>query len=91
LDFLSDDEKMVFKTYSEINQMDVVYQAAARQKYIDQGQSLNIMVHPETPVKDVNQMYINAWKTGVKSLYYQHSMNAAQKFAQKLICEACEA
>lgn len=91
LSFLTAKEKEIFKTYPEINQMDIVYQAAARQKYIDQGQSLNVMIHPDTPIKDVNQMYVNAWKTGVKSLYYQHSMNAAQKFAQKLICEACEA
>lgn len=91
LDFLSEEEKEVFRTYPEINQMDVVYQASARQQYIDQGQSVNVMIHPETPIKSVNELYINAWKTGAKSLYYQHSMNAAQKFAQKLICKACEA
>lgn len=91
LDFLTEEEKEVFRTYPEINQMDVVYQGCARQQYIDQGQSLNVMIHPETPIKAVNELYINAWRTGAKSLYYQHSMNAAQKFAQKLICKACEA
>lgn len=91
LDFLSEHEKEVFKTYQEINQMDLIYQAAARQKHIDQGQSLNMMIHPDTPVKDLNQMYINAWQAGIKSLYYQHSMNAAQKFNQKLVCQSCEA
>lgn len=91
LDFLSEKEKEVFKTYQEINQLDIIYQAAARQEYIDQGQSLNMMVHPDTPIKDVNQLYIEAYKAGVKSLYYQHSMNAAQKFNQKLVCSSCEA
>lgn len=91
LKFLTEKEKTVFKTYEEINQMDLIYQAAARQKYIDQGQSLNMMVHPDTPVKFLNQLYINAWQSGIKSLYYQHSMNAAQKFNQKLVCQSCEA
>jgi len=91
LDFLNEEEKEVFRTYPEINQMDVVYQACARQQYIDQGQSVNVMIHPETPIKSVNELYINAWRAGIKSLYYQHSMNAAQKFAQKMICKACEA
>ncbi|MEC8603483.1 MAG: ribonucleoside-diphosphate reductase subunit alpha [Bacteroidota bacterium] len=91
LDFLSDLEKDVFKTYSEIDQMDIVYQAANRQSFIDQGQSLNIIVHPEMPVKEINKIYITAWKLGLKSLYYQHSMNAAQKFKQKKDCASCEA
>lgn len=91
LDFLSDEEKEVFKTFPEIDQMAVIYQAAIRQKHVDQGQSLNIMVHPDTPVKDINNFYISAWKLGIKSLYYQHSMNAAQKFNQKKVCTACEA
>ena len=91
LDFLTDDEKDVFKTYSEIDQMDIVYQAGNRQEYVDQGQSLNIIVHPDMPIKDINKLYITAWKMGLKSLYYQHSMNAAQKFKQKKECVSCEA
>jgi len=90
LEALTDHEKEVFKTYSEIDQMTIVYQAANRQNHIDQGQSLNIMVHPDMPVKDINKLYVNAWKLGVKSLYYQHSMNAAQKFKQKKECASCE-
>jgi len=94
LDFLSDEEKEVFKTFPELDQMSIIEQAATRQAYIDQGQSLNIMVHPDTPIKDINQFYITAWKLGIKALYYQHSMNAAQKFNQKLNqkrnCKACE-
>ena len=91
LDFLTEHEKDVFKTYSEIDQMDLIYQAANRQNHIDQGQSVNIIVHPEMPVKDINKIHVTAWKLGLKSLYYQHSMNAAQKFAQKKDCASCEA
>ncbi len=90
LDFLTENEKNVFKTYSEIDQMDIIYQAANRQNHIDQGQSLNIIVHPETPTKEINKIHITAWKLGLKSLYYQHSMNAAQKFKQKKDCASCE-
>ncbi len=91
LDFLSDEEKAVFKTYSEIDQLDIVYQAANRQNHIDQGQSVNIIVHPDMPTKEVNKIHVTAWKLGLKSLYYQHSMNAAQKFKQKKECASCEA
>ena len=90
LDILTDHEKSVFKTYSEIDQMDIIYQAANRQNHIDQGQSLNIMVHPNMSPKEINKIHITAWKLNIKSLYYQHSMNAAQKFKQKKECESCE-
>ena len=92
LDFLTEFEKNVFKTYCEIDQMDIIYQAANRQSHIDQGQSVNIMVHPDMSAKEINQLYITAWKLGLKSLYYQHSMNAAQQFKQKKSdCTSCEA
>jgi ribonucleoside-diphosphate reductase alpha chain len=87
LDCLSDEEKAVFRTFSEVDQSKVVEHAAARQEYIDQGQSLNVMVDPNTPVKDINQLYIQAWKQGVKALYYQHSMNAAQQMVRKKLAE----
>jgi len=90
LSILTDAEKEVFKTYSEIDQKVIVYQAANRQNHIDQGQSINIMVHPDMPIKEVNDVYITAWKLGIKSMYYQHSMNAAQKFKQKKDCASCE-
>ena len=90
LDFLSENEKEVFKTYPEIDQLSIIYQAANRQNYMDQGQSLNIIIHPDTPTKEVNKIHVTAWKLGLKSLYYQHSMNAAQKFKQKKECESCE-
>jgi ribonucleoside-diphosphate reductase alpha chain len=90
LEFLTDNERDVFKTYPEIDQMNVIYQAANRQNHIDQGQSINVMVHPDMPTKDLNNLYMTAWKLGIKSMYYQHSMNAAQKFKQKKECASCE-
>ena len=90
LEFLTENERDVFKTYPEIDQMTVVYQAANRQNHIDQGQSINVMVHPDMPTKDLNNIYMTAWKLGIKSMYYQHSMNAAQKFKQKKECTSCE-
>lgn len=90
LPFLSKEEKEVFKTFAEIDQMTVIGQAAMRQKYIDQGQSLNIMINPKTPTRDVNDFYIQAWKLGIKTFYYQHSMNAAQELNRKKLCVSCE-
>ncbi|PZM87116.1 MAG: ribonucleoside-diphosphate reductase subunit alpha [candidate division SR1 bacterium] len=92
LDCLSPEEKQVFKTFSEIDQMAIIYQAADRQKFIDQSQSLNVMISPQTPAKEINYLYLQAWKLGIKTLYYQHSMNAAQQFSKKIItCSGCEA
>ncbi|MCS6983393.1 MAG: ribonucleoside-diphosphate reductase subunit alpha [Candidatus Absconditabacterales bacterium] len=94
LDFLSDHEKEVFKTFQEINQRTLIDQAAARQDYIDQAQSLNLAINPKTPAKDINELYLYAWKIGVKTLYYQHSVNAAQQFGrmkEQQNCKACEA
>ncbi len=91
LEQLSDQEKEVFKTFSEISQLSVIQQAAQRQKYIDQGQSINIMVHPATPAKDLNQLYLTAEELGLKSIYYQYSMSAAQVFNRNLLnCSSCE-
>lgn len=83
LEFLTDDEKAVYRTFAEIDQAAIIQQAADRQEFIDQGQSLNVIVAPDTPVKEINNLYIDAWKKGVKSLYYQHSMNAAQQMVRK--------
>jgi ribonucleoside-diphosphate reductase alpha chain len=91
LDFLDEDEKAVFKTMAEIPQKELVIQASARQKYVDQGQSLNLMIHPSVPVKDINALMIEGWKLGIKSFYYQHSVNAAQEFSRKILeCSSCE-
>jgi len=92
LDCLTEEEKEVFQTFSEIPQMAIINQAAQRQKYIDQAQSINISIDPdEVPLGDINKLYIEAWKKGVKSLYYQNSVNAAQKFSRDILeCKACE-
>lgn len=88
---LTDEEKEIFKTFSEISQLSVIQQAAQRQKYIDQGQSINIMVHPATPAKYLNQLYLTAEELGLKSIYYQYSMSAAQVFNRNLLsCSSCE-
>lgn len=91
LDFLTDHEKDVFKTFSEINQYTILDQAAMRQKFIDQSQSLNLMINPNTSAKEINDLYLFAWRNGVKTLYYQHGTNAAQQFNRNQICGSCEA
>ena len=90
LGFLSDHEKEVFKTFGEISQKEVIIQAAQRQKFIDQAQSINIMVHPKSSPKDVSQLMIFAWEQGIKSLYYQRGTNPAQELSRNLLeCESC--
>lgn len=91
LDFLTEYEKQVFKTFSEINQFNILDQASIRQQFIDQSQSLNIMVNPKTTAKEINELYLFAWENNIKTLYYQHSTNAAQQFNKDKICVACEA
>ena len=92
LEFLSEHEKDVFKTFGEISQKEIIIQASARQKYIDQGQSLNLMIHPKTSVKDVNQLLIFAWENGIKCLYYQRGTNPAQELGRSILeCKSCEA
>jgi ribonucleoside-diphosphate reductase alpha chain len=91
LDFLDQEEKDVFKTFGEISQKEIVIQASIRQKYIDQGQSLNIMIPPTTKPKEVNELMIFAWEQGIKSLYYQRSANPAQELARSILnCSTCE-
>lgn len=91
LDFLTEHEREVFKTFSEIDQYVVLDQAAIRQQFLDQSQSLNIMVNPTVSAKEINELYLFAWRNGVKSLYYQHSTNAAQQFSKDKLCIVCEA
>ncbi|MFA9500990.1 ribonucleoside-diphosphate reductase subunit alpha [Mannheimia sp. E30BD] len=91
LEQLSEHEKEVFKTFAEISQLSVIQQAAQRQQYIDQGQSINVMIHPATPARDLNQLYLTAEELGLKSIYYQNSMSAAQVFNRNLLsCSSCE-
>jgi len=88
LDFPS---KGVFKSFVEISPKEIVLQAAQRQKYIDQSQSLNLMIDPSVSAKHINQLYLYAWEEGVKTLYYQFSKSSAQDFARNILeCSSCE-
>ena len=91
LDFLTNEEKDVFKTFGELSQKEVVIQAAQRQKYIDQGQSLNVMIPHDAKPKDVNELLIFGWEQGIKSFYYQRSSSPTQKLARNILtCKSCE-
>jgi ribonucleoside-diphosphate reductase alpha chain len=90
LDILSAEEKEIFKTFQEISQKAIIEQAAARQQYIDQGQSLNLAVNPSVPAKEINALYMYAWQLGIKTLYYQHSVNAAQQFGRLKDLQNCQ-
>ena len=89
--FLTDEERAVFKTFGEISQKDIIIQASSRQKYIDQAQSLNLMIHPSTAPRDINKLLIEAWELGVKTLYYHRGTNPAQELSRSLLtCSSCE-
>ncbi|QDO99766.1 ribonucleoside-diphosphate reductase subunit alpha [Ferrovibrio terrae] len=75
LDFLSDDEKAVFKTAFEIDQRWLIDLAADRTPYICQAQSLNIFLPANVHKRDLHQIHFQAWKKGVKSLYYCRSLS----------------
>jgi ribonucleoside-diphosphate reductase alpha chain len=95
LAFLTEEEKAVFKTFPEIDPYTVIEQAAARQQYIDQSQSLNLMLDPDMSVKEINALYLYAHQMGIKNLYYAFSMSKAQSLTRKKLttseCAACEA
>jgi len=67
---LTPDEKEIYLTFPEINQLELVRQAAIRQRYIDQTQSLNLSFDPSDSPKFINQVHFEAWKLGIKTLYY---------------------
>lgn len=92
LDCLTEHEKAVFKTFAEISPMALVAHAAQRQKYIDQGQSLNLLIDPKVPAKQISDLYVKGWEMGIKSFYYHHGVNAAHQLASSLTaCTSCEA
>ncbi len=92
LSFLDQNEKEVFKTFGEISQKEIVIQAAQRQKYIDQSQSLNLMIHPDASPKEVSQLLIEGWRLGIKTFYYQRGTNPAQQLGRSILsCVSCEA
>jgi len=90
---LSDEEKRVFLTAREINQFALVKQAAQRQKYIDQGQSLNLFFTTKASPKYVHEVHYEAWKQGLKSLYYLRSESVLRGDVvsrSKDECASCE-
>ena len=92
LEELTPHEKAVFKTFKEISPMEIVSQAAQRQKYVDQAQSLNLQIPSTMPVKDVNFVILEAWKKGVKTLYYQRSSSVSKELMVNFVnCSSCEA
>ena len=91
LAFLTPEEKNVFKTFGEISQKEIVIQAAQRQKYIDQGQSLNLMISPKCPPRQASELLVFGWEQGIKSFYYQRSANPSQELARSILnCSSCE-
>ncbi len=85
LDFLTDDEKDVFKTAFEIDQRWIIEHAADRAPYICQAQSVNVFLPADIHKRDLHQIHYQAWKKGVKSLYYcrSKSMQRAEVVATK--------
>ena len=69
-EIISAEDKEIFYTFAEINQLSLVEQAAARQKYIDQTQSLNLAFDPGDSPKFINEVHQAAWRLGIKTLYY---------------------
>jgi ribonucleoside-diphosphate reductase alpha chain len=101
LDFLSDEEKEVFKTAVEINQSWVVEHAAARQEFICQSQSVNLFFPPDVNKGDLHNVHMLAWAKNMKTLYYLRSEaisradNVSNKIKREIIfeqsdCLSCE-
>ena len=86
LDILSDWEKDVFKTSMEIDQRWVVEHASQRQSFIDQAQSINLFFRPDVGVKYLHAVHFQAWKQGLKTLYYCRSekISKADKVSNKI-------
>ena len=89
---LTPDEKELFLTFSEINQLELVRQAAIRQRYLDQTQSLNLSFDPNDSPKWINQVHMEAWKLGIKTLYYLRtdSVNKGDLGSRMAECVSCD-
>lgn len=89
---LSPDEKELFLTFPEINQLELVRQAAIRQRYIDQTQSLNLSFDPNDSPKWINQVHMEAHKLGIKTLYYLRtdSVIKGDLGSRQAECVSCE-
>ena len=86
LDWLSEWDKEVFKTSMEIDQRWVIQHAADRQQYIDQAQSLNVFFRPDAHIKYIHAVHFQAWKSGLKTMYYCRSekLAKADKVSKKI-------
>ena len=91
-DVLTEDEKEVFLTFPEINQLGLVQQSAVRQRYIDQTQSLNLAFDPTDSPKWINQVHMEAHKLGIKTLYYLRtdSVIKGDLGSRQAECVSCE-
>jgi len=90
---LSEDTKEVFKTFKEINQLELVRQAGIRQQYIDQSVSLNLAFPSEATPKWINKVHMDAWHKGIKTLYYMRTESVLRgDIAQNAMeeCVACD-
>ena len=90
---LSKDTKEVFKTFKEINQLELVRQAGIRQQYIDQSVSLNLAFPSEASPKWINKVHMDAWHKGIKTLYYMRTESVLRgDIAQSAMedCVACD-
>jgi ribonucleoside-diphosphate reductase alpha chain len=93
LSFLSKEEKEVFLTAREINQHAIIKQAAQRQKWIDQGQSVNLFFASNSKAKYIHEVHLAAWELGLKSLYYLRTegvIKGDMASRSKEECTACE-
>lgn len=93
LKILSAEEKEVFLTAREINQHVIVKQAAARQRWVDQGQSLNLFFGSNSDPKYIHEVHLAAWEQGLKSLYYLRTEGVLRgdlASRSKDECKACE-
>jgi ribonucleoside-diphosphate reductase alpha chain len=94
LDFLNEDTKNVFLTAREINQHSVIKQAGQRQRWIDQAQSINLFFAAGSDPKYIHEVHLEAWKQGIKSLYYLRTegvISGDSAFRSSTECSACEA
>ena len=93
LSFLSPEQKLVFLTAREINQHAIIKQAGQRQKWIDQGQSVNLFFAANSSPKYIHEVHLAAWQEGLKSLYYLRTEGVLKgdlASRTKEECAACE-
>lgn len=92
ISYLNEEEKKVFKTWPEIDQMILIRLAAARQRYIDQSQSISVFFNPNENKSYVHKVHLEAWLSGLKTLYYYRSKKIlnVDKLNHNIECTYCE-